>query len=495
MSAITGMFFNWLVRTSWQAAVLVLIVFLIQSVFRRKLSARWRYALWLLVVFRLLLPAAPQSAVSLFNYAGLENMRGKPSSINASPVSSGVFRVAQVSDGKPAIEAGTLSAIPPSAPEKNYASPQTSAPASRDIAARRAAVVGISLGWENFTRFCALSWVIGVAFLILRLISQNIVFMNRLRTANVITDPRTQTLFEQCKNLIGVHFPIGLVETSEVTSPALHGFFRPRLLLPAQVIGGFSQQELRFIFLHELAHIKRRDMAVHWAATLLNILHWFNPVLWLGFRRMAIDRELACDELALSSAGEQERKPYGAAILKVLETCASSPGLPGVMGILEDKDQMARRISMILKFRPHSRRSILAVLLLLVLALVTLTDARSGPKAGAELKLKSLTPTSSESAQPQPGNAEKAVRPDLVGQVHANDGSPVAATVFIYTAGPKVGSSTFCPSCYADCRKREKSNARGDFKIDSLNPQLIFRILVVAKGYEPKFADNVDPAA
>ena len=251
---------------------------------------------------------------------------------------------------------------------------------------------------------------------------------------------------------------------------------------------------MRFIFLHELAHIKRRDMAVHWAAALLKILHWFNPVLWLGFRQMAIDRELACDELALSCAGEQERKPYGAAIIKVLETCSSSPALPGVMGILEDKDQMTRRISMILKFRQHSRRSLLAVLLLLVLALVTLTDARSGPKAGTELKPQSSIPTSPEPAQPEPGNAEKTIRPDLVGQVHADDGSPVVATVFIYTAGPKVGSSTFCPSCYADCRKREESNAQGGFKIDSLDPQLIFRILVVAKGYEPKFLGKVDPS-
>ena len=65
-----------------------------------------------------------------------------------------------------------------------------------------------------------------------RVIGQSIAFMNCLRTANAITEPRTQALFEQCKNLIGIHFPVGLVETTEVTSPALHGFFRPVLLLP-----------------------------------------------------------------------------------------------------------------------------------------------------------------------------------------------------------------------------------------------------------------------
>ena len=167
-------------------------------------------------------------------------------------------------------------------------------------------------------------------------------------------------------------------------------------------------------------------MAVHWAATVLRILHWFNPVLWFGFRRMAADRELACDEMALSHAGEGESKPYGEAIIKVLEVCTYSPSLPGVMGILESRDQMTQRIAMILKFQRRARWSLPALILLLGLGLVTLTDAR-GP-AGTDAA---------------PSLAGKAPRPDLTGHVQANDGGPLAATVFIYTAGPKTGTSTF----------------------------------------------------
>jgi uncharacterized GH25 family protein len=85
------------------------------------------------------------------------------------------------------------------------------------------------------------------------------------------------------------------------------------------------------------------------------------------------------------------------------------------------------------------------------------------------------------------------LRPDLVGRVTADDVIP-KATVFIFTAGPKVGTSTFCPSCYADCRKSAKTDAQGEFKIESLDPQLIFRILVVAKGYKPQFVSKVNPA-
>ena len=85
-------------------------------------------------------------------------------------------------------------------------------------------------------------------------------------------------------------------------------------------------------------------------------------------------------------------------------------------------------------------------------------------------------------------------RPDLTGTVLAKDGSPVQATVFIYTAGPKAGTSPFCPSCYADCQKSAKADEQGRFKIDSLNPQLVFWVLAVAKGFKQQFVGNVDPA-
>ncbi len=93
-------------------------------------------------------------------------------------------------------------------------------------------------------------------------------------------------------------------------------------------------------------------------------------------------------------------------------------------------------------------------------------------------------------------SSNSAARPDLTGTVSAKGGAPlpVPATVFIATAAPKTGSSTFCPSCYADCSKRARTDAQGGFKIEALDPQLTFQILAVAKGYQPKYVSRVDPA-
>src|ERR1700722_11907324 len=86
-------------------------------------------------------------------------------------------------------------------------------------------------------------------------------------------------------------------------------------------------------------------------------------------------------------------------------------------------------------------------------------------------------------------------RPDLTGTVKDTDGKPLPqATIFIYTAGPKEGVSVFCPSCYAGCRNHATTDPAGHFKIESLDPSLIFRVLVVGKGRQPKFVAKVDPA-
>lgn len=89
----------------------------------------------------------------------------------------------------------------------------------------------------------------------------------------------------------------------------------------------------------------------------------------------------------------------------------------------------------------------------------------------------------------------RAAGPDLTGTVIGSNGAALTrATVFIYTAGPKQGTSSFCPSCYADCAKKAQTDAQGRFEIPSLDPTLIFRLLTVAGGHESQFVPHVDPA-
>ena len=85
-------------------------------------------------------------------------------------------------------------------------------------------------------------------------------------------------------------------------------------------------------------------------------------------------------------------------------------------------------------------------------------------------------------------------RANLAGKVLDAAQKPIPqATVFIYTARPRVGLGVLCPGCYVDCGKKAATDAEGRFLVAGLAPDLLFRVLVVAEGFAPQFAKDVDP--
>ena len=83
---------------------------------------------------------------------------------------------------------------------------------------------------------------------------------------------------------------------------------------------------------------------------------------------------------------------------------------------------------------------------------------------------------------------------DLTGKVVDAAQKPIPqAAVLIYTAKPRVGLGIVCPGCYADCKKKAATDAEGKFLVSELDPKLLFKVLVVAEGFKPQFAKDVDP--
>ena len=144
--------------------------------------------------------------------------------------------------------------------------------------------------------------------------------------------------------------------SAAVSSPAVTGFLRPLLLLPAGFPAGFSATETRLILLHEFSHLKRLDLPLNWLMCLLQAMHWFNPLLWFAFARMRADRESACDARVLSIDATDRRAEYGGALLK-LQCAAPSQALSlGFVGIFEKGSEMKARIRGISAHRPGALR-------------------------------------------------------------------------------------------------------------------------------------------
>lgn len=334
-------FWPWLLKASWQAAIIVLLVLAAQYFVGRRGRPCWRHALWLVVVARLVLPATVPSPVSLFNFF---------------TASSEAARVAESG----AILAPQQKAI--------KASSQDGGGAAAVAALTRGGTVPVWL-WL---------WAAGAIGMAVRLGTNHFRLHHSVTRQPVLIDASVLELLEDCKQRMGVRTPITVVETAEVDGPCLFGVLRPRLLLPPGFARGFSPDELRYVFLHEVGHVKRLDIPLGWLVAWLQVLHWFNPLVWLAFSRMRMDRELACDALALSHAQEQDKKPYGRTMLKLLENCGGSLRAPSLAGIAEDKKQMKERIIMIAKFHKSTGGFAVAAWLLTGLGLVTLTDAQTG---------------------------------------------------------------------------------------------------------------------
>lgn len=344
--------FWWVGRTSIDASILACLVFIAQSVFRRQLNAKWNHILWLLVVIRLLMPFAPQCPASIFNIIRLEQpAEEKPRSL--------VAHVEPAAATEPGGQAQAASA--------GAETGGTSAPGP---------TMTYSFAWQ---RALAVVWAVVTLLFAGRILFGHYRLSARVCRRRPVTNQAILELLEDCKDLIGVHVPMSLVESPAVKTPALMGFIRPRLLLPPHVVEVFDREKLRDIFLHELAHLKRGDVVVNWVMSILQVIHWFNPLLWLSFNRIRADREIACDSYVLSLVRAGDNRHYGNTIINLLEHAARSDIIPGVVGIIEDKNEAKRRISMIAEFENNKYRwSFLAATLCLALGLVGLTSAESG---------------------------------------------------------------------------------------------------------------------
>ncbi|MDB5304622.1 MAG: peptidase, partial [Phycisphaerales bacterium] len=203
-----------------------------------------------------------------------------------------------------------------------------------------------------------------------------------------VRDPEIIRAVGQCATLLRLRRSPIVLEAPVGTGPALAGVLRPRLLLPAAALRGLGRNELRLVVLHELVHLRRGDLALNWLLAVLHAVHWFNPLVWFTFARLRGDRELACDELVLSTSPPARRgddcRDYGRAILKLLKP-PSAGALPGLtVGVLERggwarKAQLRRRITMIARFdRPAGRWPAFGVALSLLVGGVAFTGAVRG---------------------------------------------------------------------------------------------------------------------
>ena len=352
-------FFDWLLQTTLQASVLIFLILLVQSALGRRLGVRGRYILWLVLLVRMALPWAPQSHLSVYNLLPFSPPQGH-----------------WLSAGDETGRFGSTPALLDRTAGANELNRAGSAP--DDI--RRIESESYKGHWlESRTMiFLSLLWLVGAGALAGHILAGSIRLWRIVRRAQPVTDPRILDLLEECKRRIGRRTTPAVVATDKVNCPALFGLVRPRLLLPGSTMAELSLDELRHIFLHELAHLKRHDILVGAITSVLHVLHWFNPLIAFGLQRMRADRELACDGLAMSVLAPDEACAYGRTIVRQIEQLLALRPRPMLVALCGDRARIRQRIAMISLFRKETYRwSPLVITLIGCLACVALTNGRA----------------------------------------------------------------------------------------------------------------------
>lgn len=347
-------FFDWLVRTSWQASVLVCLILLVQKVLGRWIGVRGCHCLWLLLLIRLVLPWAPPSGLSVHNLVPIPLQRSAEirSGREAHPISVGMRR-------EPVDVFGAADS-PGNGVRTDEAAGQLGAVDGRPTALVRVLLLG---------------WLVGAGGLAGCMAAGSLRLRRIMRRGRPVTDRWVLGVLDECRRLMDTRAAVQLIATDKLPCPALCGVVRPRLLLPRDTLAERDRSELRHIFLHELAHLKRHDILVGYLAGLLHVLHWFNPLIVVGLRRMRADREMVCDGLVLSRLHPDETCAYGRTVVRQIERLLATGWRPILTGLCGDGARIKQRITMISLFRRDAYRgSWPAVMLVAVLACVGLTD-------------------------------------------------------------------------------------------------------------------------
>ena len=325
--------FDWVVASSLQASLLVVVVLAIQFTLRKHLTAHWRYALWLPILPALLLP---KSEVHLGSYGSLlqPDIREWGAAILASSNQS-----------------QTMTILVP------------------DVTGLR--TDGAAAPTKPFYRGLSFPviWLVGTGlFLALALTSLALMFRRVARSTRPV-DAETIRQIERIAAEIGLHRLPRVLVSPAVKSPAVCGLWQGLLMLNESFEHDLSRHEQEMVLRHELTHLRRKDLTWNALFCLLLAIHWFNPLLWLAFYRACADREAACDAEVLRGYSTRHRLAYGHTLLKLATGTTSTRLNPGFIGIQADAIALQRRLRFIVS-EPIVPASLKPVLVITMAALV-----------------------------------------------------------------------------------------------------------------------------
>lgn len=199
----------------------------------------------------------------------------------------------------------------------------------------------------------SIAWVIGIAILLDYTAISYWRVSRKVRTAVLLRD--------------------NIYQSEVVMSPFVLGVINPKIYLNFNM----EEQDIEHVVAHEQAHIRRKD---HWwkpLGFLLLTIHWFNPVMWIGYVMLCRDIELACDEKVIKELNNEQRADYSQALLTCSVNRRMISACPLAFGEVGVKD----RVKSVLNYKkPSFWIIVVSIVICVAFAVCFLTNPKSYPE-------------------------------------------------------------------------------------------------------------------
>ncbi len=310
------MFFTYFIICLTVSSLTVIGILFVRSIFKKQLSAKGQYCIWYLLLIALLLPFIPFQLLPF----ELSNMTLEVNESNGRIPSIVITEEVQNSNWK-----------------QDYS-----------VSVNRT-------NFEYLNIMTASIWIAGMLVMTFFAVKAWLDVRKIKRTTDSLKNKDVQFLFEQCKKQLNITGLVVVGESRHVKSPMTFGLFRNYVVLPANFNEWLTLDEIKYIFLHELNHYKSKDIATNYLIVIFQIIYWFNPLVWIAFRKMRLDREIACDHAVLSSLDEKCHRQYGLTIINFIDKVSSQRNVKLANQFNGSKKQIKSRIKRIASFTKESK--------------------------------------------------------------------------------------------------------------------------------------------
>lgn len=345
-----------------QVSVLIAVLLVVDLLLRRRVRAVVRYAMWMLVFVKLLLPPALSLPTGIGYYRSETRVTSQKQTEPAAERSAPIVEVRPiprepVAASPPALDVSRANTVPsPALP----------------------AIVRPAITWQVVV---FLGWLAGVLTLSVYLL-RRVQYVRKLIHKSAPASEAIADMLTQCAARLRLRSCPALRLSDDAPGPAVCGLFRPVVLMPASMAENLSGERLRTVLVHELAHIKRADLWVNFAQTLLLVAYFYHPLLWLANAVVRRLREQAVDETVLVAL-DAEAESYGTTLIDLAEMTVHRPALGlRLIGIAESKKALEGRIRhMITRPKPRTAKLGLAGALAIALTAAVLLPMARGERA------------------------------------------------------------------------------------------------------------------